>query len=369
MPRFRAIPPPGVWERRQASTVADSQSRRNRGPVNGPSTPVDLLVPPSLSSYPLAVAVDREPASHRTFVAVAVVVLLVTALVLVLFVRTHQRVLDEAFFDRSTAYAQAFAASARPWINVADVSMLQAASHFLLVGSALFVQVASGGELLIDERTSAAQEATLDLVRNAAPLFVAEQSLPSGESYLDIVVVIEDGETSSASYVRIGIDRASVAVQLRGTMLVSSGIAVGIDVLLLGMLAWALLGRPRRTPFAPEGRGAVLSPKPIEVGPLRIHPHQKRVTLAGRPVRLTPKQFALLQLLATRPGDVFSEKEILDVAWPDSPYADAKDIKQYIYLLRRRLSKVRPDGRDLIVTVPGFGYKMVDAFVDEEMTD
>jgi DNA-binding winged helix-turn-helix (wHTH) protein len=57
---------------------------------------------------------------------------------------------------------------------------------------------------------------------------------------------------------------------------------------------------------------------------------------------------------------VFSEAEILAAAWPDSPYADARDIKQYIYLLRRRLSDVRSDGRDVIVTVPGFGYRLND---------
>jgi DNA-binding winged helix-turn-helix (wHTH) protein len=315
------------------------------------------------------VARDRTLTSLRTLVASSGIVLLVSGLALALFVRTHGRLLDETFRERSAAYAQAFASSAGPWMDVPDVSMLQAASRFLLVGSALFVQASRDGEFLIDERTAAVQDLDLDVVSEPAALSVSESVLPSGTSYLDVVVATADAANGPTSYVRVGIDRSSVVLRLRGTILVSSGIAFGVDLLLVGTLAWALLRKMRRLPLGQAARGEAPLSEPIEIGPLTIDLIQKSVTLSGRPVRLTPKQFALLHLLASEPGKVFSEREILDAAWPGSPYADAKDVKQYVYLLRRRLSKVWPGGRELIVTVPGFGYKLADGGVDEELTD
>ncbi|HEC63428.1 MAG TPA: helix-turn-helix domain-containing protein, partial [Candidatus Acetothermia bacterium] len=67
----------------------------------------------------------------------------------------------------------------------------------------------------------------------------------------------------------------------------------------------------------------------------------------------------LLRLLASSPGRVFSDQEILREVWPDSRYANSKDVKQYVYLVRQRLGKVRPGAEGMIVTVPGFGYKLV----------
>jgi len=90
------------------------------------------------------------------------------------------------------------------------------------------------------------------------------------------------------------------------------------------------------------------------------------VTLAGVPVPLPPKQYALLRLLASEPERVFTEEEILAAVWPDSPYADSKDIKQCVYLLRRRLGK---EGGRIVVNVPGFGYKLaVSEDIDADLT-
>ena len=95
----------------------------------------------------------------------------------------------------------------------------------------------------------------------------------------------------------------------------------------------------------------------------------KRVTLKGEGVDLTPKQFALLEFLAERSDRVVSEEEIVDGVWAGSHYADSKDVKQYVYLVRNRLSKADPGGRDLITTVPGFGYRLTSDPVDGELTD
>jgi len=55
---------------------------------------------------------------------------------------------------------------------------------------------------------------------------------------------------------------------------------------------------------------------------------------------------------------VFSDREILAAVWPDSRYANAKDVKQHVYLLRKRLRDAKSGGEEMIVNVPGFGYRL-----------
>jgi len=84
---------------------------------------------------------------------------------------------------------------------------------------------------------------------------------------------------------------------------------------------------------------------------------RKAAALNGVPLSLSPKLFSLLALLVSEPGRVFSDREILGAVWPASRYANAKDVKQHIYLLRKKLRGVQPGAEGMIVTVPGFGYR------------
>jgi len=107
----------------------------------------------------------------------------------------------------------------------------------------------------------------------------------------------------------------------------------------------------------------------VSVGDLRIDTIGKLVFFKNQSVQLTPKQYALIEFLAREPDRVFTDREIVDNVWEASSYADSKDVKQYVYLVRRRLSTVHPTGKRLIETVSGFGYKLVSEPVDEELTD
>ena len=297
---------------------------------------------------------------------VAVAVVLVTALALILAVQGYHTLLEETFRERSVSYVQAFAASAEAWIEPLNTEMLRAASRFMLVGSALFVQIELHGALAIDERGEEAAGFDPPPAPSSAAASGETHRLPSGSAYLDVIVpLIVSGETAGS--VRIGIETASIVARGRSTTLAAAGIAVGVDVLVLGLLFWSHRGRARRKEDEPGVLGRTV-PAPIVVGDLRIDRATKRVTLKGNRVELTPKQYALLQFLAERPDRVVSEKEIVDEVWAESPYADSKDVKQYVYLVRKRLAKADPDGRDLIVTVPGFGYRLVSDSVDGELT-
>ena len=95
----------------------------------------------------------------------------------------------------------------------------------------------------------------------------------------------------------------------------------------------------------------------IDLGELQIDDERKEVRVRGEPVELSPKEYDLLKLLASRPGKVFSHREILAKIWVGSSFASSEDVKKYIYLLRNKI-EADPEHPELIVTVRGFGYKL-----------
>jgi DNA-binding response OmpR family regulator len=101
-----------------------------------------------------------------------------------------------------------------------------------------------------------------------------------------------------------------------------------------------------------------IAPGPrIELGELLIDDERKEVRVRGEPVELSPKEYDLLRLLASRPGKVFSHQEILAKIWAGSSFASSEDVKKYIYLLRNKIEE-NPEEPKLILTVRGFGYKL-----------
>jgi len=97
-------------------------------------------------------------------------------------------------------------------------------------------------------------------------------------------------------------------------------------------------------------------PKQEHIG-LTINDTSKEVWVQGRKVWLSPKEYILLKLLASEPGRVFSNEEILEHLWPDSAYASTQDVQKYAYLLRKKLEE-DPSHPKLVLTVRGFGYHL-----------
>ncbi|HLO99057.1 MAG TPA: response regulator, partial [Fimbriimonas sp.] len=72
--------------------------------------------------------------------------------------------------------------------------------------------------------------------------------------------------------------------------------------------------------------GADVSLDVIERGELKIDPKTHDVTLAGQPLTLSPKEFALLSFLAKNAGNVFSRETILDRIWGKDSYVTARTV-------------------------------------------
>jgi len=94
----------------------------------------------------------------------------------------------------------------------------------------------------------------------------------------------------------------------------------------------------------------------LQVGSLQINPATHEVTQAGRPVRLTSKEFALLEVLARNPGQVFAQQRLIDALWDADFAAESNVVEVYIRSLRRKIDGGRRDG--LIETVRGAGYRI-----------
>jgi len=87
------------------------------------------------------------------------------------------------------------------------------------------------------------------------------------------------------------------------------------------------------------------------VGDLQIDVRRRQVWQAGRLIELTPMEFDILHLLARRPGQVFSARQIYEAVAADSFDTSWTGISSMVYKLRRKL------GTDTIETVRGHGYR------------
>ena len=92
---------------------------------------------------------------------------------------------------------------------------------------------------------------------------------------------------------------------------------------------------------------------PLLFGSLQIDPQRRLVWQSGQAVDLTPMEFDILLLLARRPGQVFTARQIYEAVAMDSFDASWTGISSMVYKLRRKL------GASIIETVRGHGYKFV----------
>ena len=90
---------------------------------------------------------------------------------------------------------------------------------------------------------------------------------------------------------------------------------------------------------------------PLLFGSLQIDPQRRLVWQSGQMVTLTPMEFDILLLLARRPGQVFSSRQIYEAVAADSFDASWTGISSMVYKLQRKL------GASIIETVRGHGYR------------
>jgi two-component system, OmpR family, response regulator len=103
-------------------------------------------------------------------------------------------------------------------------------------------------------------------------------------------------------------------------------------------------------------RGRPERPAVLEVGDLRLDPARREVRRGEQEIDLSAKEFALLEAMMRRPGEVFSRLELIESAW-DIAYENRSNvIDVYVRRLRNKLDD--PSAATTIETVRGVGYRI-----------
>ncbi len=115
----------------------------------------------------------------------------------------------------------------------------------------------------------------------------------------------------------------------------------------------AIMRRAATTPMVTEEKAN------IRVRDLEVNPTKRTVTLSGREVKLTAKEFDLLQLFITNRGKVFTRKQMLETVWKYDYTGDDRTVDVHIRRLREKIEHdtTQPE---FIFTKWGVGYYFTD---------
>lgn len=171
-----------------------------------------------------------------------------------------------------------------------------------------------------------------------------------------------------------GMDGVSIARRLRETrnqtpvlMLTArdapsdivSGLDSGADDYLTKPFSiGVLLARLR----AVSRRGTIARPPTLQLGDLALDPAARRVTRAGEPLNLTPREYALLELLMRNAGRAVSRETIIESVWGYNSDVTENTVEVFVRQLRLKVDTREPK---LIQTVRGYGYMVREAEVRE----
>jgi two-component system OmpR family response regulator len=103
-------------------------------------------------------------------------------------------------------------------------------------------------------------------------------------------------------------------------------------------------------------RAAPERPAVLVAGDLAVDPARRRVTRGGDDVTLTAREFALLEFLMRRRGDVVSKRAIIEDVWDMNFDGDPNIVEVYVSYLRKKIDQ--PYGRNALQTVRGAGYRL-----------
>ncbi|MEX1228367.1 MAG: response regulator transcription factor [Marinobacter sp.] len=105
----------------------------------------------------------------------------------------------------------------------------------------------------------------------------------------------------------------------------------------------------------------------FETGNFWIDLARREVAIFNEPVHLTPKEYAVLEQLATHPGRVVTQTQLLSKIWGPSHGDDSHYLRVVVGRLRQKLGD-NPDNPSLIETESGVGYRFTDNLTEVPQT-
>ncbi len=119
-----------------------------------------------------------------------------------------------------------------------------------------------------------------------------------------------------------------------------------------------LVARVRALLKRAQAAQPVESPAELQLGRLHIQPSNRRVSVGGQEVHLTPIEFNLLNKLAQHHDQVLTHEQLLTSVWGQAYANDTEYLRAFIYNLRKKI-EIDPAHPNLIIRCPGVGYSLV----------
>jgi DNA-binding response OmpR family regulator len=133
-----------------------------------------------------------------------------------------------------------------------------------------------------------------------------------------------------------------------------TGLDAGADDYLVKPFAYEELSARLRALARRSTNGLNRPGTKLTNGPIVLDEGTRSVSVSGRIVNLSPREFALLESLLRHPGHVLTRDQLLDQAWPYGVAVTLNAVDAYIHYLREKLG---PAG-EWIETVRGVGYRL-----------
>lgn len=196
------------------------------------------------------------------------------------------------------------------------------------------------------------EQATEKLYGASYDLMILDLTLPDGDGF-DLCRAIREGlfggETGSDLRILMLTARDRLADRVRG-------LDEGADDYLVKPFAFPeLLARVRALLRRDSGGGSSV----WTFGALRLDTSRHEAYRGDRRLHLTPKEFAVLRYLMSRPGQIVSSEDLLEHVWDENADPFTNSVRVTVGTLRRKLSD--DDGERLIETVVRRGYRLREA--------
>ena len=108
-----------------------------------------------------------------------------------------------------------------------------------------------------------------------------------------------------------------------------------------------------------RGKDSSASKKMIRAGELNIDPEKRKVTVEGKPVHLTAREYELLLEFARHPGRAYTRGQLLDKVWGYSYQGYEHTVNSHINRLREKI-EMNPAKPRYILTIWGVGYQFAE---------
>jgi DNA-binding response OmpR family regulator len=215
---------------------------------------------------------------------------------------------------------------------VEDERRLAAAVRRGLAAEGFAVDLAYNGEDGLHQAREGGYDAiVLDLMLPRLSGYRVCQELRAAENWVPILILsAKDGEYDQAD-----------------------GLDLGADDYLTKPFSYVVLAARLR---ALMRRGARPRPAQLQAGDLSLDPATRRVRRGESEIALTAREFALLEYLMRRAGQVVSKSELLEHVWDSYDSMDLNVVEVYAGYLRRKIDA--PFGRSALQTVRGAGYRL-----------